>query len=103
MVRARRLLSTFRRVEILDGRNMEEIVKDAYGWLARTYQEGDQIYLFGRLAACSFVIVLAPDHCGIGFSRGAYQVRVLAGMIHEVCPELNMDYDVGLNTCTRSA
>ncbi|KAG8214234.1 hypothetical protein J3R82DRAFT_11042 [Butyriboletus roseoflavus] len=45
--------------------NMEEIVKDAYGWLARTYQEGDQIYLFG-------------------FSRGAYQVRVLAGMIHEV-------------------
>ncbi|KAF9227008.1 hypothetical protein BS17DRAFT_441298 [Gyrodon lividus] len=45
--------------------NMEEIVKDAYGWLARMYQEGDQIYLFG-------------------FSRGAYQVRVLAGMIHEV-------------------
>ncbi|KAF8554212.1 hypothetical protein OG21DRAFT_1522574 [Imleria badia] len=48
--------------------NMEEIVKDAYGWLARTYQEGDQIYLFGKF----------------GFSRGAYQVRVLAGMIHEV-------------------
>ncbi|KAF8552015.1 hypothetical protein OG21DRAFT_1444214 [Imleria badia] len=45
--------------------SMEEVVKDAYGWLARTYQEGDQIYLFG-------------------FSRGAYQVRVLAGMIHEV-------------------
>ncbi|KAH7928799.1 hypothetical protein BV22DRAFT_182974 [Leucogyrophana mollusca] len=45
--------------------NMEEIVKDAYGWLARTYLEGDQIYLFG-------------------FSRGAYQVRVLAGMIHEI-------------------
>ncbi|KAN0091567.1 Uncharacterized alpha/beta hydrolase domain (DUF2235) domain containing protein [Tylopilus felleus] len=45
--------------------NMEEIVKDAYGWLARMYGEGDQIYLFG-------------------FSRGAYQVRVLAGMIYEV-------------------
>ncbi|KAF8554228.1 hypothetical protein OG21DRAFT_1462904, partial [Imleria badia] len=45
--------------------NIEEIVKDAYGWLARTYQEGDLIYVFG-------------------FSRGAYQVRVLAGMIHEV-------------------
>ncbi|KAF8554219.1 hypothetical protein OG21DRAFT_1115247 [Imleria badia] len=45
--------------------NMEEIVKDAYAWLARTYQEGDLIYLFG-------------------FSRGAYQVRVLAGMIHKV-------------------
>ncbi|KAH7889111.1 hypothetical protein F5I97DRAFT_1804244, partial [Phlebopus sp. FC_14] len=45
--------------------NMEEIVKDAYGWLARMYREGDRIFLFG-------------------FSRGAYQVRVLAGMIHEV-------------------
>ena len=26
---------------------MEDIVKDAYDWLARTYQEGDQIYFFG--------------------------------------------------------
>ena len=39
----------FRPNNILHGRNMEEIVKDAYGWLARTYQEGDQIYLFGRM------------------------------------------------------
>ncbi|KAF8556864.1 hypothetical protein OG21DRAFT_1391442, partial [Imleria badia] len=45
--------------------NIEEIVKDVYGWLARTYQEGDLIYVFG-------------------FSRGAYQVWVLAGMIHEI-------------------
>ncbi|KAG9309257.1 hypothetical protein JVU11DRAFT_10740 [Chiua virens] len=45
--------------------NMEEIVKDAYGWLAQRYEEGDRIFLFG-------------------FSRGAYQVRVLAAMIHEV-------------------
>ena len=44
---------------------MEEIVKDAYGWLARMYQEGDQVYLFGRLTAYSFVIVLAADHCGL--------------------------------------
>ncbi|KAF8552930.1 hypothetical protein OG21DRAFT_1325093 [Imleria badia] len=58
-------LVTFRRNETLDDRNIEDIVKDAYGWLARLYQEGDRIYLFG-------------------FSRGAYQVRVLAEMIHEV-------------------
>ncbi|KIJ09529.1 hypothetical protein PAXINDRAFT_87344 [Paxillus involutus ATCC 200175] len=45
--------------------NVEEIVHDAYYWLAREYREGDQIYLFG-------------------FSRGAYQVRILAGMIYEV-------------------
>ncbi|KIJ11751.1 hypothetical protein PAXINDRAFT_118692 [Paxillus involutus ATCC 200175] len=45
--------------------NVEEIVQDAYGWLAKEYKEGDQIYLFG-------------------FSRGAYQVRILAGMIYHV-------------------
>ncbi|KAF9227029.1 hypothetical protein BS17DRAFT_695778 [Gyrodon lividus] len=56
--------------------NIEEIVKDAYGWLARMYQEGDQIYLFGGAWR---MITRA-----VGFSRGAYQVRVLAGMIHEV-------------------
>ena len=28
-------------------RNIEENVKDAYGWLARKYREGDRIYLFG--------------------------------------------------------
>ena len=45
--------TTFRRNKIVDDRNMEEIVKDAYGWLARTYQEGDQIYLFGRFRSSS--------------------------------------------------
>ncbi|KAJ8690155.1 hypothetical protein PTI98_011613 [Pleurotus ostreatus] len=37
----------------------------AYEWLSENYKEGDRIYLFG-------------------FSRGAYQVRVLAGMIERV-------------------
>ena len=32
---------------------MEEIVKDAYGWLAREYHEGDQIYLFGSFGPSS--------------------------------------------------
>ncbi|KAG2357751.1 hypothetical protein BDR07DRAFT_1419450 [Suillus spraguei] len=43
---------------------------DAYRWLSDTYQPGDKIFLFG-------------------FSRGAYQVRALAGMIHEV--SINFD------------
>ncbi|KAJ6474565.1 hypothetical protein DFH09DRAFT_889375, partial [Mycena vulgaris] len=42
--------------------NFERHVKDAYQWLADNYQRGDKIFLFG-------------------FSRGAYQVRALAGMI----------------------
>ncbi|KAG2137498.1 hypothetical protein DEU56DRAFT_736745 [Suillus clintonianus] len=37
----------------------------AYKWLSDRYKDGDKIFLFG-------------------FSRGAYQVRALAGMIHEV-------------------
>ncbi|KAJ7140763.1 hypothetical protein C8R44DRAFT_692685 [Mycena epipterygia] len=42
--------------------NFKQHVQDAYRWLADHYQPGDVIYLFG-------------------FSRGAYQVRALAGMI----------------------
>ncbi|KAH7928737.1 hypothetical protein BV22DRAFT_1058171, partial [Leucogyrophana mollusca] len=45
--------------------NFERVVLGAYRWLSENYKPGDKIYLFG-------------------FSRGAYQVRVLAGMIHEV-------------------
>ncbi|KAJ8514716.1 hypothetical protein ONZ45_g7778 [Pleurotus djamor] len=45
--------------------NFERIVHAAYEWLSENYLPGDRIYLFG-------------------FSRGAYQVRVIAGMIHKV-------------------
>ncbi|KAF8511901.1 hypothetical protein BU17DRAFT_96812 [Hysterangium stoloniferum] len=45
--------------------NFEKIIMDAYRWLADNYRDGDRIYLFG-------------------FSRGAYQVRVLEEMIHKV-------------------
>ncbi|VDB96523.1 unnamed protein product [Peniophora sp. CBMAI 1063] len=45
--------------------NFETIVLDAYRWLSETYHDGDRIFLFG-------------------FSRGAYQVRVLSAMIHKV-------------------
>ncbi|KAI6037808.1 hypothetical protein EDC04DRAFT_2090344 [Pisolithus marmoratus] len=44
---------------------MEERIMDAYEWLSNTYKDGDKIFLFG-------------------FSRGAYQVRALAGMIERV-------------------
>ena len=67
-------------------RHAEKNVKDAYNWLAGIYEKGDRIYLFGA-PSLSFVLV---DDNGIlaGFSRGAYQVRALASMIHEVmtCP-----------------
>ena len=36
-------------------RNVEKNVKDAYRWLAETYEKGDRVYLFGasRFAASS--------------------------------------------------
>ncbi|KDQ54511.1 hypothetical protein JAAARDRAFT_135184, partial [Jaapia argillacea MUCL 33604] len=45
--------------------NFEKVLLGAYRWLSDNYDPGDKIFLFG-------------------FSRGAYQVRSLAGMISEV-------------------
>lgn len=48
--------------DMFTARTLNDRVKDAYVYLMNHYEEGDQIYLFG-------------------FSRGAYTVRMLAGMI----------------------
>ena len=47
------------------GYGLDDNVLAAYSFLVHHYQQGDAIYLFG-------------------FSRGAYTVRVLAGLIHKV-------------------
>ena len=47
------------------GYGLDDKVLASYSFLVHNYREGDQIYLFG-------------------FSRGAYTVRVLAGLIHKV-------------------
>ena len=56
----------------------------AYRWLSDNYQENDRIFLFGgsRLDR-SISYYLCRFHI-LGFSRGAYQVRSLAGMIQRV-------------------
>ena len=46
------------------GYGLDDNVLDAYSFLVDNYEDGDDIYLFG-------------------FSRGAYTVRVLAGLIHK--------------------
>ena len=48
--------------ELAMGSLMEARIADAYGWLASGYRTGDQVFLFG-------------------YSRGAFAVRSLAGMI----------------------
>ena len=47
------------------GYGLDDNVLAAYAFLVQHWREGDQIYLFG-------------------FSRGAYTVRVLAGLIHKI-------------------
>ena len=47
------------------GKGLNRQIIRAYGWLASHYREGDRIYLFG-------------------FSRGAYAVRSLAGVIDRI-------------------
>ncbi|KAJ8502896.1 hypothetical protein ONZ45_g11350 [Pleurotus djamor] len=52
-------------LEMVTARHFERKIFAAYQWLSENYKPGDRIYLFG-------------------FSRGAYFVRVLAGMIKTV-------------------
>jgi uncharacterized protein (DUF2235 family) len=52
-------------VTIASGWGINEMIKDAFTQLSRHYQPGDKIYLFG-------------------FSRGAYAVRSVAGMINHL-------------------
>ena len=51
--------------DVLMGRGINRQIKRAYGYLASRYHPGDQIYL-------------------MGYSRGAYAVRSLAGVIDQV-------------------
>lgn len=52
-------------MDIIEGRGINRQIRRVYGWLASRYRTGDRIFL-------------------IGFSRGAYAVRSLAGVIEQV-------------------
>lgn len=51
--------------EVVTGRGIDDQIAGAYGWLASRYRPGDRIFL-------------------LGFSRGAFAVRSLAGIIGRV-------------------
>lgn len=63
--RTRTFTSITRLIGLAFGYGIHDNVKDAYLFLMRNYQEGDRVFLFG-------------------FSRGAYTVRALAGMLFRV-------------------
>lgn len=52
-------------MDLVQGRGINRQIRRAYGWLASHYREGDRIFLFG-------------------YSRGAFAVRSLAGVIDRV-------------------
>lgn len=54
-----------RGLALVEGRGVAPQIRRAYGWLASGYREGDRIFLFG-------------------YSRGAFAVRSLAGVIDRV-------------------
>jgi uncharacterized protein (DUF2235 family) len=83
-----RLSQTFRNLlGLATGYGLDDNILDAYRWLALNYQDGDQIYLFG-------------------FSRGAYTVRAVAGLINMIGllgpDQLNIN-DYGLTAYKRAA
>lgn len=52
-------------MHIVEGKGLNSQIRRAYGWLASHYRDGDRIFLFG-------------------YSRGAYAVRSMAGVIDRV-------------------
>ncbi len=52
-------------LDIIEGRGINRQIQRVYGWLSSRYRPGDRIFLFG-------------------YSRGAYAVRSLAGVIDEI-------------------
>ena len=55
----------YRLVGAVSGRGIQKNIRDCYRFIMHNYEDGDEVYLFG-------------------FSRGAYTVRSLAGMIRNV-------------------
>ena len=56
----------------------------AYRWLSDNYERGDSIFLFGALEQYMTCMSMDAERSK-GFSRGAFQVRVLSAMIDKVC------------------
>ena len=65
-------------------RNFEKIIIGAYRWLSDNYQENDRVFLFGESKLDLRISYYLCRSNILGFSRGAYQVRALAGMIQRV-------------------
>ena len=77
------LITTFAQLmQCIYTRNLKKII-NAYQWLSENYKDGDRIFLFGKYRTLPCILIHTSSGC-LGFSRGAYQVRIIAGMITKV-------------------
>ena len=63
-------------------RTFDKRVKHAYKRLSEIFTFGDRVFIYGSLF--TFSLIICVEHHLSGFSRGAYQARTLAAMIHTV-------------------
>jgi uncharacterized protein (DUF2235 family) len=66
---------------------LSEHVLGGYRFLMQNYDYGDKVYIFGPSLHPTLVAggLIRSDFSSIGFSRGAYTARALAGMLYKVC------------------
>ena len=79
-------LSVYASCQTKHYRHHKRITLSAYQWLSENYLQSDRVYLFGRrmIILLDYGYPLTPTLFP-GFSRGAYQVRIISGMIKTVC------------------
>ena len=66
-------------------RYLDEHVRGGYQFLMQNYVAGDKICIFGKSRLAHDFRFLAEFCVSVlGFSRGAYTARALAGMLHKV-------------------
>ena len=67
-------------------RYLDEHVRQGYTFLMQNYIPGDKICIFGTCAekAGKMTGISPYPYPYVGFSRGAYTARALAGMLHKV-------------------
>ena len=64
-------------------RYLDEHVRGGYEFLMQNYIAGDKICIFGTRLGSAASDTLT-ECVFVGFSRGAYTARALAGMLHKV-------------------
>jgi uncharacterized protein (DUF2235 family) len=69
-----------------------------YRWLVKKYEKRDRIFLFGEYLRLIYFTLVDGVFPRSGFSRGAYEARVISGMIEKV----KLTFQFVVSSLTRS-